>query len=150
MWQNTVLTALASGLDLTVNSLEQGLAFGIMALGVYITYKILNFPDLTVDGSFPLGAAVAASMIIKGSSPLMATLMATVMGAVAGCVTGLLSTKAKISHLLSGILTMTALYSINLRIMGRPNIALLNQPTLFTGLEETIKNLWPVFPCQIL
>lgn len=149
MWQN-MMPALGQSLDLGINAFEQGLAFGIMALGVYITYKILDFADLTVDGSFPLGAAVVASMIVKGYNPFAATLAAMIIGAVAGSVTGLLNTKAKISHLLSGILTMTSLYSINLRIMGKPNIALLNKPTMFTGLEDFSDRYFPLFPTKYL
>jgi putative ABC transport system permease protein len=139
MWQNMLL-----------KSVEQGLVFGIMALGVYITLKILNFADLTVDGSFPLGAAVAASLIISGHSPFMATITAILAGALAGLITGILNTGAKISELLSGILTMTSLYSINLRIMGRPNIPLLNEPTIFTSLQEFVKVQFPGFPLEYI
>ncbi|MCF6097331.1 ABC transporter permease [Thermovorax subterraneus] len=139
MWQNMLL-----------KSVEQGLVFGIMALGVYITLKILNFADLTVDGSFPLGAAVAASLIISGHSPFTATAAAILAGALAGLITGILNTGAKISELLSGILTMTSLYSINLRIMGRPNIPLLNEPTIFTGLQEFVKVQFPGFPLEYI
>lgn len=116
-------------------SLEQGFAYGILALGVYLTFRILNFPDLTVDGSFPLGAGVAATLIVNGASPWTATVVALLSGMGAGLVTGLLHTKMRITGLLAGILTMTALYSINLRIMGRPNVPLLRQPTLFTNLK---------------
>lgn len=139
MWQNMLL-----------KSVEQGLVFGIMALGVYITLKILNFADLTVDGSFPLGAAVAASLIISGHSPFAATAAAILAGALAGLITGILNTGAKISELLSGILTMTSLYSINLRIMGRPNIPLLNEPTIFTSLQEFVKVQFPGFPLEYI
>lgn len=125
--------------NLFLKSLEQGLAFGIMALGVYITFKILKFSDLTVDGSFPLGAAVAASLIVSGHSPFFATLVALFAGASAGFITGFLNTKAGISDLLSGILTMTSLYSINLRIMGRPNTPLLNQPTVYAIIDDFSK-----------
>lgn len=135
---------------LILNALEQGFAFGIMALGVYLTYKILNFPDLTVDGSFPLGAAVVAAMILKGYNPFLATFIAMLAGAVAGTVTGLLNTKAGISHLLSGILTMTSLYSINLRIMGKPNTALLNEVSIFTYLENTCRGILPLLPGKYL
>lgn len=134
--------------NLFLKSLEQGLVFGIMALGVYITFKILKFSDLTVDGSFPLGAAVAASLIVSGHSPFIATLAAFLAGSLAGCVTGILNTKAGISDLLSGILTMTSLYSINLRIMGRPNTPLLNQPTVYSIIDDFSKNTWSVFPSK--
>jgi len=119
-----------------VTALEQGLVFGIMALGVYITFKVLDFPDLTVDGSFPLGAAVASIMIFNGGNPFLALCLATAAGIAAGCITGFLNTRGKITGLLSGILTMTALYSINLRIMGRANVTLLNSRTIFTYIEE--------------
>ena len=118
-------------ISMLVDPITQGLVYGIMALGVYLTFRILDFPDLTVDGSFPLGAAVAARLIVAGVSPLLATLAAIVCGMLAGVITGILNTKLKITGLLSGILTMTALYSINLRIMGRANIPLLGQATLF-------------------
>lgn len=113
-------------------SLELGLLYGLIAIGVYLTFRVINFPDLTVDGSFPLGAAVAAALIIQEVSPWIATLAAIAAGALAGWVTGYLHVRWKILGLLAGILTMTALYSINLRIMGRPNIALLTEKTLFT------------------
>lgn len=111
-------------------ALEQGLIYAIMALGVYLTFRILDFPDLTVDGSFVTGAAISAVLIVKGVHPLPATLLAIVGGMAAGAVTGLLHTKGKINPLLSGILMMIALYSINLRIMGKANIPLLGEPTL--------------------
>ncbi|MCR4429921.1 MAG: ABC transporter permease [Tepidanaerobacteraceae bacterium] len=133
-----------------LKSIEQGLVFGIMALGVYITFKILNFADLSVDGSFPLGAAVAASLIVGGHSPFTATLAAILAGALAGYATGILNTSGKISDLLAGILTMTSLYSINLRIMGRPNIPLLNQPTVFSIIQDAAKKIFPGFPVQYM
>lgn len=108
-------------------TVEQGLAFAVMAIGVYISFRILNFADLSVDGSFPLGAATAASLITAGVDPYVATAVAFLAGVAAGAVTGFLNTKAHISELLSGILTMTALYSINLRIMGKSNLPLLNE-----------------------
>ncbi len=137
-------------LNLVVKSLEQGLVFGIMALGVYITFKILRFSDLSVDGSFPLGAAVAASLIVSGHSPFFATAAALFAGTGAGLVTGILNTKAGISDLLSGILTMTSLYSINLRIMGRPNTPLLNQPTIYSLTDGLFQNIWPSFPSKYI
>ncbi|WP_391118260.1 ABC transporter permease [Psychrobacillus sp. L3] len=125
-------------------SVEQGIIYAIMALGVYISFRVLDFPDLTVDGSFVTGAGVAATMIISGYNPVVATLVAIVIGFLAGCVTGLLHTKGKINALLSGILMMIALYSINLRIMGltspnsigRPNIPLLNAETIFSKFQS--------------
>jgi putative ABC transport system permease protein len=121
---------------LVVTSLEQGLVFGIMALGVYITFKVLDFPDLTVDGSFPLGAAVASILIFNGANPFFASLLSAAAGMAAGYITGLLNTKGKITGLLAGILTMTALYSVNLRVMGRSNVTLLNARTIFTYIES--------------
>jgi len=117
-------------------SLEQGLAYGLVAIGIVITFRILAFPDLTVDGSFPLGAAVVARLIMEGVPPIYGTLMAIIIGFLAGCCTGLLNTKLKINSLLAGILMMTILYSVNLRIMGRSNIQLLTVHTLLTPLEN--------------
>lgn len=107
-----------------------------MALGVYLSFRILDFPDLTVDGSFVTGAAVAAISIMNGVPPVLATILAAGAGFVAGCVTGVLHTKGKINALLSGILMMIALYSINLRIMGQPTLSLLNESTVFRQLES--------------
>ncbi|MFD1019213.1 ABC transporter permease [Thalassobacillus hwangdonensis] len=116
-------------------SVESGIIYAIMALGVYLSFRILDFPDLTVDGSFVTGAAVAAIMIVNGINPFIATVTALVVGFVAGCITGVLHTIGKINALLSGILMMIALYSINLRIMGRSNVPLLSQETSFTHVE---------------
>jgi putative ABC transport system permease protein len=117
-------------------SLEQGLAYGLVALGIVITFRILSFPDLTVDGSFPLGAAVLARLITEGVPPVYSIIAAVICGFIAGCCTGLLNTKLKINSLLAGILMMTILYSVNLRIMGRSNIQLLTVNTLLTPLEN--------------
>ncbi len=125
-------------LNLFISTLEQGLAYGLLAMGVYITFRILDFPDLTVEGSFPLGAAVTAKLIVGGMNPFLATIFAFVAGGMAGILTGLINTKLKIAGLLAGILTMTSLYSINLRIMGRSNIPLLRQPTIITMMEKWI------------
>ncbi len=123
-------------INLIITSVEQGLVYGLMALGVYLTFRVLDFPDLTVDGSFPLGAAVTAKLIIAGTNPLMATLISLSLGAVAGVFTGFLHTQLRIVGLLSGILTMTALYSVNLRIMGRSNLSLIREPTLLRFMEN--------------
>lgn len=117
-------------------SIEQGLAYGILALGVYLAFRVLSFADLTVEGSFPLGAAVAATLIVNGAHPLTATSVAVLAGMAAGSMTALLHTKMRITGLLAGILTMTSLYSINLRIMGRPNVPLLREPTVFKQLVQ--------------
>lgn len=121
-----------------LSSLEQGLIFGIMVLGVYISYKILDFPDMTVDGAFPMGAAIVGSGLMAGVNPVICLILATIGGALAGLVTGILHVKFKIRDLLAGILVMTALYSINLRIMGKSNIHLFNVKHLFTYNLEPI------------
>lgn len=117
-------------------SLEQGLAYALVALGIVISFRILAFPDLTVDGSFPLGAAVVARLITEGVPPVYSIFVAVLAGFLAGCCTGFLNTKLKINSLLAGILMMTVLYSVNLRIMGRSNIQLLTVNTFLTPLEN--------------
>ncbi|MBO0962686.1 ABC transporter permease [Neobacillus sp. MM2021_6] len=117
-------------------SFEAGIIYAIMALGVYLSFRILDFPDLTVDGSFVTGAALSAVLIANGVDPFIATIAALFAGFAAGCITGLLHTFGKINNLLSGILMMIALYSINLRIMGRSNIPLLNTDTAFTKISD--------------
>jgi putative ABC transport system permease protein len=111
-------------------ALEQGFAYGLMVLGVYLTFRVLDFPDLTVDGSLPLGAAVSAVAITSGIHPYLSLFLAMAAGFAAGMVTGILNTKFRILHLLASILTMIALYSINIRIMGRPNMTLLGKRTI--------------------
>ena len=118
-----------------LGALEIGLIFSLVALGVLISFRLLRFPDLTVDGSFPLGGAVCATLIAHGCNPFLATLAATAAGALAGLATGLLNVKLKIMDLLASILMMIALYSINLRIMGGPNVPLIFEPTVFTRLQ---------------
>lgn len=112
--------------------LEQGFIFCIMALGVYITFKILNFPDLTVDGTFPLGASVTAVLLLKDVNPWLVCIVSVLTGMIAGLITGVLHVKFKISNLLSGILVMLALYSVNLRIMGKANTPFFNERTVFS------------------
>lgn len=115
-----------------ITVLEQGLIFGILALGVYLTYKVLDFADLSVEGTYPLGASITAILLTQGASPLLAILISLVGGMAAGAVTGFLHVKLKITNLLSGILVMSALYSINLRVMGnKSNIPLFNEQTIF-------------------
>lgn len=116
-------------------ALEIGLIYGLVALGVYLTFRVLDFPDLTVDGSFPMGAAVAATAIVAGIDPWVATFMAIIVSALAGWVTAFLTVRCGILHLLASILTMIAAFSINIRIMGRPNMALLGQDTILTPFE---------------
>jgi len=131
------MDSILSGLLRTIPiSLEQGFAYGLVALGIVITFRILSFPDLTVDGSFPLGAAVVARLIVEGVPPAYGILLAIVAGFVAGCCTGVLYTKLKINSLLAGILMMTVLYSVNLRIMGKSNIQLLTVSTFLTPIEN--------------
>ena len=119
--------------------LEEGLVYAIMALGVYITYKILDFPDLSVDGTFPLGAAVTAAGIANGLpfigtiSPVAALFISFTVGALADCITGLIHVKLKVRDLLSGIIVMTALYSINLRIAGKANLPIFSKETIFSN-----------------
>ena len=126
-----------------IGALELGIIYGVMALGVYLTFKVLNFPDLTVDGSFTTGAATAAALIIAGVNPVVATVAAGGAGVLAGIITGLLHTKGGIDGLLAGILTMIALWSVNLRIMGKANLPLLRETTIMTPLkEERIMGTW--------
>ncbi len=123
-------------LGILIGILEQGFIYGIMALGIYISYKILDFPDLTVDGTFPLGAAVSTALVTAGVNPWLCLLAATAAGVVAGCITGILHVKFKIKDLLSGILVMTGLYSINYRIVGSPNEFLMTKSTIFDGIAS--------------
>lgn len=117
-------------------ALEIGLLYGLVALGVYLTFRVLDFPDLSVDGSFPMGAAVAATAIVAGVNPWLATGVAILAGAMTGWVTAFLAVRCGILHLLASILTMIAAFSINIRIMGRPNLALLGEETILTPFES--------------
>ena len=112
-------------------TIEQSLIFAIMVLGVYISFRILNFPDMTVDGTFPLGAAISAKLLTLGVNPYLTLLVALVAGAAAGAITGLIHVKLKVKDLLAGILVMTALYSVNLRVMGKSNIPLFEEDNIF-------------------
>ena len=114
-----------------IGVLEQGFIYGIVALGIYITYKILDFPDLTVDGSFPMGAAVSAILIVNGANPYFALVVSFAVGVLAGICTGIIHVKLKVRDLLSGIIMMTGLYSINLRIAGKANVTMFKQDTVF-------------------
>ena len=118
-------------MSLLLSVLEQGMIYAIMALGVYITYKILDFPDLTVDGSFPMGAAITCILISKGMNPLLTLPISFVAGVVIGILTGVIHVKLKVRDLLSGIIMMTALYTVNLRIAGRANLPIYNNETIF-------------------
>ncbi|NUU64243.1 ABC transporter permease [Paenibacillus agri] len=129
---------------------ELGLLYAFMALGVYITFRILDFPDLTVDGSYTTGGAIAAVMISHGYSPWLATLAALAGGMAAGICTGLLHTKGKINGLLSGILMMIALYSINLRIMGKPNVSLMGADLIFGSVNPLLVMPFVVLVVKLL
>ncbi len=124
-----------------LSSIAQGLIWGVMVLGLYITFRFLDFADLTVDGSFALGGSVSAILISKNINPLLSLLIAALAGIIAGCITGCLHVKLKIPSILSGILVMTALYSIDIRIMGRANTSLLGKKTVFTSINELFKHL---------
>ena len=119
----------------SLGAIEIGLIFGLVALGVFLSFRIINFPDLTVDGSFPLGGAVAAALIVSGWNPFVATAVAMLAGALAGYLTAWLNVHLRIMQLLASILVMIALYSVNLRIMGKPNVALINDATVFSLVE---------------
>lgn len=130
-------------LNMVPGAIELGFLYALMSMGVYITFRILNFPDLTVDGSFTTGASIAAVMMINGYAPWSSSLAAFIGGLAAGACTGILHTKGKINGLLSGILMMIALYSINLRIMGQPNTSLRGSDTLFADISPLI--MMPIF-----
>ncbi len=123
-------------LPLTTQALDEGLLYGFVALGVWITFRVLSFPDLTVEGTFPLGGAVCAVLIVGGMNPFLATLLALVAGLLAGLCTGYMNTKFGINALLAGILMMTGLYSINLAVMGRSNVALLDVTSVFEVTQK--------------
>lgn len=123
-------------MTLLLGILEQGLIISIAALGVYITYSILDFPDLSVDGTFSLGAAISVVMVLNNVNPFVAIILSMLVGSLAGLATGILHVKFKITNLLSGILVMTGLYSINLRIMGKANLAMFNKESIFSTLNN--------------
>ena len=128
--------------QLIIGVFEQGFIYAIMALGVYITYKILDFPDLSVDSTFPLGAAVTTVMLSSGKNPLLALIAATAAGAIAGMVTGIIHVKFKVRDLLSGIIVMTGLYTLNLRIVGgSANVPLFNYKSVFDN--DFINGIFP-------
>ena len=123
-------------MSLVISTISLGLLWSVLALGVYITFRVLNIADLSVEGTFPLGAAVAAALIDKGAAPLAAVSAAAAAGMIGGALTGLMHTKLKIPALLAGILTMIGLYSVNLRVMGKANISLLGMDTMYSRMEE--------------
>lgn len=129
--------------QLIIGVFEQGFIYAIMALGVYITYKILDFPDLSVDSTFPLGAAVTTVILSSGENPILALLASTAAGALAGMVTGIIHVKFKVRDLLSGIIVMTGLYTLNLRIVGQNNVPLFNYKSIFDN--DFINGIFPTF-----
>lgn len=125
-------------MNLMVGVLEQGLIYGVLALGIYISYKILNVPDLSVDGTFPLGGSVCALALMNGVNPWLSLILSAVVGALSGMLTGLIHVRLKISELLAGIIVMTSLYSVNLRLVGSSNVPLFTQRTIFDSALATI------------
>ena len=123
-------------MTLLIGSITIGLVLALLALGIFISFRIFSFPDITAEGSFTFGAAITASLIVSGVNPALATIVAFFGGMLAGSVTGLIHTRFKINPLLAGILVMTALYSVNLHVMGRSNVPLLSRNTLFTWFEK--------------
>ena len=135
-------------MNILISAIGQGLIWATLGFGLFLTFRILDFPDMTVEGTFPLGAATAVTLISNGISPIIATICAALVGSLAGLVTGLLYTKGKIPILLAGILTMTAAYSVNLRIMGQANRSLLGKNSLFSS--HFLKILPPNFPVIVI
>ncbi|MCF8358263.1 MAG: ABC transporter permease [Prolixibacteraceae bacterium] len=156
-------------MSLLIGSFTIGLILALLALGIFISFRIFDFPDITAEGSFTFGAATAASLIVAGVNPLLSSFIAFIAGMAAGAVTGLIHTRFKINPLLAGILVMTALYSVNLHVMGKSNMPLLNETTVFTwienfsvavsgegakanviGWEVAVKDLWLLFFCLLV
>jgi len=129
-------------MTLLIGALTIGLILSFLALGVFISFRIFNFPDITADGSFPLGAAITATLLVMGINPILATFAGFCGGLLAGTLTGILHTKFNIHGLLSGILVMTALYSVNLHVMGKSNVPLLSETTLATYAEQLGNTVW--------
>lgn len=135
-------------MSLITSTIGQGLLWGILALGLFLTFRILSFPDMTVEGTFPFGAAICISALVHGVNPIIATILSFLGGMLTGLITGLLYTKGKIPVLLAGILTMTGIYSVNLRILGKANIGLLNKATLLN--EKFLQRLPDNFPTIVV
>ena len=126
---------------LILNMFEQGFLFAFLGLGVLITFRFFRFPDLTAEGSYPLGGAVAAALLVQGLDPFVATLAAAAAGAGAGAITALIHTKLRINNIVAGIIAMTALYSVNLRVMGKANTPLLSTPSVFSETVDWLNHL---------
>lgn len=135
-------------MSLITSTIGQGLLWGILALGLFLTFRILNFPDMTVEGTFPFGTAICISALVHGVNPIIATILSFLGGMLTGLITGLLYTKGKIPVLLAGILTMTGIYSVNLRILGKANVGLLNKATLLN--EKFLQRLPDNFPTIVV
>lgn len=129
-------------MGIVIGFLEQGFIYAMMALGIYITYKVLDFPDLSVDGTLPLGGAITAALLTRGVNPWITLLVAVLAGAAAGVFTGFIHVKIGIKDLLSGIVTMTGLYSVNLMIAGSANVPLFNEKSIFTTGIGAVLNAW--------
>lgn len=135
-------------MSLITSTIGQGLLWGILALGLFLTFRILSFPDMTVEGTFPFGAGICISALVHGVNPIIATILSFLGGMLTGLITGLLYTKGKIPVLLAGILTMTGIYSVNLRILGKANVGLLNKATLLN--EKFLQRLPDNFPTIVV
>jgi putative tryptophan/tyrosine transport system permease protein len=135
---------------LLLTMLEQGFLFAFLGLGVLITFRFFRFPDLTAEGSYPLGGAVAAALLVQGADPYLASFAAAGAGAVAGSITALIHTKLRINNIIAGIIAMTALYSINLRVMGKANIPLLSTPSVFSETVDALNRLGLHLPDNVL
>ena len=134
-------------MQILISTFSQGLIWSVLALGVFITFRILNFADMTAEGSLTLGGSVCALLITNGVNPLLSLIASSLLTSLAGLITGLLHTKLKIQPILSGILTMIALYSINIRIMGKANLSLLGKNTIFSDFEKVFPILtWKISP----
>lgn len=141
-WEPLINRLSEASWNVWLGAIAQGLGFGAVAMGVYLTFRVLDFPDLTIDGSFPMGAALASALIISGFNAYAALSLAFLIGALAGVATGLIHTRLNINGLLASILVMTGVFTINLRIMGQANIPLLDANTIFTPFKPFFRNLY--------
>jgi putative ABC transport system permease protein len=142
LWRPLMNWISSQSWNVWLGALAQGLGFGAVAIGVYLTFRVLDFPDLTIDASFPLGAAVAAAFLIDGGNPTLSLFLAFIAGALAGMATGLIHTRLKINGLLASILVLTGTFTVTLRTMGQANIPLLNAPTIFVPFKPFFRDLF--------